>query len=476
MRTFFARFAVLAAVVLVLVSLLMVATQAGRDKTQAKAAFERKTRVHLDHSAYFKEPFSSPQAVTEACLKCHANAAADVMHTAHWTWLGDTVHRQTAQGPKDIPVGKKNLINNFCIGVQGNWNSCTACHAGYGWKDAGFDFKDKKNVDCLVCHDGSGQYAKGAAGMPTKTTDLLASAKSVGFPKRQNCGSCHYFGGGGLGVKHGDLDSSLDNPSEDLDVHMGKLNFQCIDCHTTKAHKIAGRSFGVSVSKDGGIGCIQCHSGPQHKDARIEVHTKSLACQTCHIPAYARKVPTKATWDWSKAGDAGRKEDPHGYLKIKGEFTYEQDAKPEYGWFKNEVDRYLLGDPVVVGGVTRLNPPKGGIGDPEAKIWPMKVHRGKQPYDKVHKVLVVPTTSGKGGYWTTFDWERSVGMGAAHTGLSFSGKVGFAETEMVWPLSHMVAPANKALQCLECHANDGRMDFRALGYAGDPMRVGGRAR
>jgi hypothetical protein len=213
MKKFLARFAVVAVVLLLLASVLLVATQAGRDKRRHEAAFERKTRVHLDHSAYFTKPFTSPQAVTEACLKCHANAADDVMHTAHWSWLGDTVRRQTPKGPQDTPIGKKNLINNFCIGIQGNWASCTKCHAGYGWKDAGFDFKEKKNVDCLVCHDGSGQYVKGAAGMPTASTDLLVSAKSVRFPKRDNCGTCHYFGGGGLGVKHGDLDNSLDHPA-----------------------------------------------------------------------------------------------------------------------------------------------------------------------------------------------------------------------------------------------------------------------
>jgi hypothetical protein len=214
----------------------------------------------------------------------------------------------------------------------------------------------------------------------------------------------------------------------------------------------------------------------QHKDTRIQKHTDAVACQTCHIPSFARRVPTKAVWDWSKAGDASRKEDPHHYLKIKGEFKYEQDAKPEYGWFKNQVGRYLAGDQVQRGGVTKLNPPVGDIADKDAKIWPFKVHRGKQPYDRKHGYLVVPVTGGKGGYWSSFDWDRSAKMGEAFTGLTFSGQMGFAETEMVWPLSHMIAPADKALQCLECHGATGRMDFKALGYAGDPMQVGGRAR
>mgnify|MGYP000666355391 CR=1 FL=1 len=38
-----------------------------------------------------------------------------------------------------MPIYKYS-INNFCIGIQGNWPSCTACHAGYGWEDESFDF------------------------------------------------------------------------------------------------------------------------------------------------------------------------------------------------------------------------------------------------------------------------------------------------------------------------------------------------
>ncbi len=40
-------------------------------------------------------------------------------------------------------------------------------------------------------------------------------------PERQNCGACHFNGGGGDGVKHGDLDTSLTKPNKALDVHMG---------------------------------------------------------------------------------------------------------------------------------------------------------------------------------------------------------------------------------------------------------------
>ncbi len=34
-------------------------------------------------------------------------------------------------------------------------------------------------------------------------------------------GTCLFFSGGGDGVKHGDMDSSLMKPNKELDVHMG---------------------------------------------------------------------------------------------------------------------------------------------------------------------------------------------------------------------------------------------------------------
>jgi hypothetical protein len=39
-------------------------------------------------------------------------------------------------------------------------------------------------------------------------------------------------------------------------------------------------------------------------------------------------------------------------------------------------------------------------------------------------------------------------------GLPFSGKYSFINTEMYWPVNHMVAPKEKSLACSDCHARD----------------------
>lgn len=429
--------------------------------------------AHTDHSSLMEGPFESGAAVTQRCLECHEDAGQEMMQSVHWTWQAPPA--EVAWRDEPVSTGKANLLNNFCIGVQSNWEGCTTCHAGYGWDDASFDFEDATAIDCLVCHDQSGAYVKDKAGLPAEGVDLVAAAQSVGSPTRQNCGTCHFYGGGGDMVKHGDLDSSLTNPPADLDVHMGEHDMQCIDCHRTTDHQIGGRSISVSVDDANQIACTDCHSGDSvHPDDRLNAHLDTVACQTCHIPEFARRLPTKVVWDWSTAGQ-DLPEDPHEYLKIKGSFVYEEDVAPEYAWYNGTVaTRYLLGDEIDPDGVTTINPPAGSIDDPEARIWPFKVHEAIQPYDAIYNYLLQPKTVGEGGYWTEFDWQLALELGSETVGLPYSGEYGWAETEMYWPTTHMVAPTSDALQCAECHGENGRLDWVELGYQGDPAEWGGR--
>lgn len=424
-----------------------------------------------DHSALLKGPFENGSQVTQACLECHPQASVQVMGTTHWTWEDKPV--QIGDHTEPVGIGKKNLLNNFCIGIQSNWAGCTSCHAGYGWQDANFDFNAQENVDCLVCHDGSGVYAKTKAGLPQDGVDLLVVAKSVGYPTRDNCGTCHFNGGGGNAVKHGDLDQHLYYPDQALDVHMGGQDFQCTDCHQTQDHQIRGKAISSSFDISNQVHCTDCHSETAHQDQRLNVHVDSVACQACHIPAYGRGDPTKMEWDWSTAGQ-DRPEDEHEYLKIKGSFVYEENVVPEYYWYNGIEDRYLLGDKIDPTRPAVLNPLAGDIHDSQARIFPFKIHRAKQPYDTVNNILLQPRTAGEGGFWDTFDWLSALKLGSQDVGLPFSGEYGFAETWMYWPITHTVAPAKEALLCTACHAAEGRLDWQALGYPGDPMVWGGR--
>jgi octaheme c-type cytochrome (tetrathionate reductase family) len=431
--------------------------------------------VHTAHAAILEDrgPFETGQDVTKACLECHENSASEMMATAHWTWESEPYDIEGHDEP--VTIGKKNQINNFCIGVQGNWSSCTSCHAGYGWDSADFDFDNEENVDCLVCHDTTGTYVKSTAGNPAEGVDLMDVAKNVGIPGRENCGGCHFKGGGGNAVKHGDLDETLYFPPDRVDVHMGEHDFLCTDCHRTEAHLVSGRSISVSLDSKNQIACTDCHTEELHEDERINVHLASVACQTCHIPSAATRDATKMYWDWSTAGNDDIEESTHEYLKIKGSFVYEDDFVPEYRWYNGTADRYILGDVMNPEEVTSINLPLGDINDETAKIFPFKGHRGKQPYDTVYNYFLQPKTVGEGGFWTEFDWDLALRLGSEITGMEYSGEYGFANTEMFWPTTHMVTSADQALTCGYCHGEDeSRMDWEALGYYGDPIDWGGR--
>ncbi|PLX85662.1 MAG: cytochrome C [Desulfuromonas sp.] len=426
-----------------------------------------------NHAALIKGPIDSGPAATKQCLRCHDDAAAEVMGTSHWTWSA----LQGIRG-KSVDRGKKNTINNFCVSTAANEPRCTSCHIGYGWKDAGFDFTDKTAVDCLVCHDTTGTYKKEptGAGAPAKGIDLLRVAQNVGNPTRANCGACHFFGGGGDAVKHGDLDSSMEYPERSVDVHMSPdgNDFQCQNCHETSSHKIMGRAMVVSPGGTDHIGCDKCHGADPHKESRLNTHAGSLACQSCHIPHFAKEIPTKLSWDWSTAG---RDIDPTPidklgkatYSKKKGDFSWGKKVVPTYRWYNGTAGAYLTGDTMDPSKVTPLAYPNGDKQDKAAKIYPFKTHSGKQIYDTKNNIFITPKLFGKEGYWKTLDWDKSARLGMEASGLPYSGSYGFAPSIMYWRINHMVSPKEQALSCLDCHGDSKRMNWKELGYEGDPM-------
>jgi len=448
-----------------------------------------------DHSE-IEGPFATPMEVTETCLECHEDAAKEVMATTHWTWE----KMQHVPGKGNVMRGKKNAINNFCVSVGSNEPRCTSCHVGYGWKDGSFDFTDESRVDCLVCHDTTGTYKKpgAGAGMPAgftgnasmdkKPVDLVKVAQNAGMPTRDNCINCHAYGGGGNNVKPGDMSNSMRNPSKELDVHMDSkgLNFTCQQCHKTDSHDLPGQSLLVSPSPSKTIACTDCHGDNPHRyfptASKYNAHAKKIACQTCHVAHYAKADGTKMSWDWSKAETDKEKAKEkkvikeHGhavYIFKKGSFTYESNVVPTYAWFNGATSAYMIGDKIDPSKVTILNEPLGDRNDPEAKIMPFKVHTGKQIYDAKFNYLITPKVWGPKGdpdaFWKQFDWNKAAIAGMKVSGLEYSGTFDFAPTSSYWPINHQVDPKEKALKCLDCHKSGTRMNWKALGYNGDPM-------
>jgi len=205
------------------------------------------------------------------------------------------------------------------------------------------------------------------------------------------------------------------------------------------------------------------------------------------------------------------------YAKKKGNFQWKEAVKPTYFWYNGTVKRHLLGDRINPDGPTDLTRPMGSINDPASRIYPFKLHRGKQISDAVYKYLIAPKLWN--GYWKHWDWDKASRDGMQSAGLAYSGKYEFVETTMYWGLTHEVVPKEQALACAECHASlteapycgkchqerpdvdfkklvyqginferlaeagmdvgdlvgiTNYIDYQALGYPGDPIETSGR--
>ena len=432
-----------------------------------------------DHSKMeaLRKPFESGREITEACLSCHSMADDQLMHTIHWSW----------QSPyEDGDVGKAGYsINTFCISSNRmNDTSCNKCHIGWEGKEDG--------INCLKCHgqkemDWQAQFKDLHFFEETGETEIVEEIQAdiqkavvqVGLPTRQNCGECHFNGGGGEGVKHGDLDASLINPKRQLDVHMGidGKNFSCTRCHTTRDHQVSGRVYSTPavaerkslVENDLApkISCESCHTATPHKEVKLNDHTDMVACQSCHIPAFARAHSTQMSWDWSTAGklkdgnpyqEKGEYDRPV-YKSIKGNFTWQKDVVPEYFWYNGSIRAVTAKDVIDPSGTVAVSGPVGQRGDKASRIYPFKVHHGRQPYDMIHSRFITPLLSEEvNGFWKTFNWDDASRRGMELMDLPYSGQIGFVDTTYVFPTTHMVAPKEDALSCNDCHRRDtGRM-------------------
>ncbi|HSL60165.1 MAG TPA: tetrathionate reductase family octaheme c-type cytochrome [Desulfotignum sp.] len=443
----------------------------------------------VDHSKIdlLGQAFTSGDQITHACLYCHTDASDQFKETIHWTW----------EVPSDKPGimnGKAgHAVNNFCIsGNAMEDKSCLSCHAGWNGKEG--------EVNCLACHGAEKfPYRETLADLAAFEGDddpdvleivedlqagLAKAVQNITLPRRSNCGECHFKGGGGDGVKHGDLDTSLISPNRMLDVHMAAegADFSCTRCHTTVKHHIAGRLYTRPAAADrkslldddmaSKITCESCHSAAPHKtSAKMNHHTDKVSCQACHIPEYARDLPTMMSWDWSTAGTLkdGKPFEEKGpydkpvYRSIKGSFTWEKNVVPEYAWYNGSFDNITIKDKIDPAQVVAVSHPLGSPDDPDSRIHPFKIHTGKQPYDTVLNQLVAPLLSGENGYWTTLDMDDAIVRGNQTLDVPYSGQYGYVATTYAFPVTHMVAPAAGALDCVACHT---RENSRLAGITG----------
>jgi hypothetical protein len=169
------------------------------------------------------------------------------------------------------------------------------------------------------------------------------------------------------------------------------------------------------------------------------------------------------------------------YSKQKGCFIWKNNVRPTLRYFDGKWRRMMLNvNDVYTALPVDLASPTATYKTPGAKIYPFKLMVGNQPADKVSKRVLIPnlfgnTTTDPDAYWVSFDWQKALVTGAAYTGQPYSGQYEFVDTTMLLKVDHEIAPAEKALgmnnRCADCHTNN-QIDWKALGWAGDPINVG----
>jgi octaheme c-type cytochrome (tetrathionate reductase family) len=440
-----------------------------------------------DHRKYdiLQQEFATAPDVTAACLTCHTEGARQLHATIHWTWaMTPTTTGQV--------VGKRHIIDNHVLATTENEAYCATCHTGYRAEDGTFAATAANNIDCLSCHDTTGTYAKlpGAGGHPAyepteyppgsghtwQPPDLNEIAQHVGPTSRTTCGSCHFGERTTDPFIHGHLPAALgDNPSEDLDVHMGTdyLDFSCSTCHTPQQHQFFSSKYQPVSASDMADShqvhatCISCHDQDDvHANGKLTDHIDRVACQTCHIPQYARAGPVMTTWDWSQAGKSDDQGQPvverteDGLLTYHGDygaFTWDENITPQYTWFDGTITFTTVGDVITPTNTVQVNQYHGSYANPEARLWPLRVYRGVQPYDSEQDTLVAVNLHGdeESAYWQGSDWDAAIESAMQAEGVPYSGNYDFVETEMAWLLNHTVAPAEDAVTCGQCHSRTG---------------------
>ncbi len=424
---------------------------------------------------------------TKTCLTCHRKEAESFFHSQHYQWKGATPKLANARG---LRLGKINTINDFCTGPAINWigvvknsrgdvvsKGCSACHAGTGTRPSE-QMTDAQlaNIDCLMCHASGYQrdLVAGADGSLAwkpilwKNQEGLDSvARRISRPTRTMCLRCHSASGGGPNYKRGDLEYVLADPPRDHDVHMSSegANLQCVDCHAGTDHRVIGRGADLAATDSPGktLSCDgTCHDTSPHKQPVLNRHAARVYCTSCHVPAFAREEPTDMIRDWSKAAYNQEKD------KYTATITLQKDVTPVYAWFNGSSVATLPKRPVRVdaSGRVTMMAPVGNRLDRAARIYPFKLHRGRMPL-MTDRRWIIPMLVEE------FFADGNVDAAVRNASRDFydvpDPKYSWTDTVRYMGIFHGVQPAAKAVACLECHSPGGRLDWKALGYTGDPL-------
>ncbi|MBC8424802.1 hypothetical protein H8E07_11825 [bacterium] len=439
-----------------------------------------------DEPDYAHQEYFEHYEGTATCLECHQEEAEAFFHSQHYQWRGETPDLVGSEGER---LGKFNTMNDFCTSPGANWignvrngegkvlaQGCSKCHAGLGLRpEPELSRAQLENIDCLMCH-ASGyrrDLYDNDAGQPEwrpilwrNQYGLDAVSKRISMPKRKMCLRCHSGAGGGPNFKRGDLEYALAECDRAYDVHMGVDggDMSCADCHAGEDHRVRGRGADLSGTDMAGprLTCEECHEAAPHGTQVLDHHAGRIACATCHIPTFARTDPTDMSRDWSTPRYI---EDADKYAAT---IEFQSDVVPAYAWWNGKTRHQRMGEEVQVqkDGTVHIMSPVGRMKDKQARIYPFKLHRGRLPVLADERWLV---PIGVEEFFADGDMHKAVLEGGHHQYGLEDFAYEWVDTRRWMGIFHGVVPKEQALQCLDCHAENGRLDWSTLGYKEDPV-------
>ncbi|MFZ5996643.1 MAG: cytochrome c3 family protein [Nitrospirota bacterium] len=406
------------------------------------------------------------------CQSCHATQFNEMAATNHYKWTGSAPENINQSG---TPQGKlTNSLNSYCINILGDWPACGACHVGRG-KRPDDPTATLANIDCLVCHNESYatqrvRLSDGSMGVPTPSDSMV---RDITKPTRTVCLKCHAYAGGGDAKKRGDLSAAtITNADPNFDVHMNTTgpNLACQACHKFQNHKVIGKGSDLRVTDDltrgSEVECSTCHtnfdSGTGHaaagvRDTTGDRHVFRVACQSCHIPTYA-KVATETHRDWRIKHDGRDATTCTSTNPCPGHPHTDMVANliPVYRFWNRLSDSYLLGDLASrtydsSKGTYPTSTPLGDI--TSGKLTPFKYKTAAQPLGtgaKCNDKLIA---------LDTFVYLKGTGnvLDAVASGLTNMGCSGesytWITTDTYQMINHGVNPAASVAPCSQCHGD-----------------------
>ena len=308
------------------------------------------------------------------------------------------------------------------------------------------------------------------------------------------------------------------------DVHAA-AGLTCLDCHHTEGHRMAkGRHTTTMMANDlpdFDVACTRCHSLPIHSDTMYDDHIERVACVTCHIPSLHPDNATmrdfaETVWEedpgihlyhdtvkgtepctgidyvwWN--GDAtflgnpiGDHPDPGtGYSFYDAAHRWSEYADFDYdGWYEEVMRPIARRKPSKLYAMKPFNGrqhidlgnmgPFGGMfvpynlptyyrtGDPDAAARAeMDKSMMGMMYGWMFKVYMLDRFM---SYMAIDGWNTGA-YDDVRTGRNVEAR--WIPTDARLEISHGIRREG-ALSCNRCHGPDGVLDWRKLGYGGDP--------